>query len=165
MCSLTKNLGRSVLLTMCPLDNAFRHYTVHLLMPEAGHFWYGPCVRLVYRTWFSIRSCCDNHRVHTEWQRPLSGVHYIMRGGGACPPPFTLFTITYKVAVYAPAERADTLTLCHLLNVLCDDNPSPVCDCREPNMCAVREWWKAVKIQKTIIVFIFEMSKSAVKYK
>ncbi len=27
---------------------------------------------------------------------------------GACPPPFTIFTITYKVAVYAPAERADT---------------------------------------------------------
>jgi hypothetical protein len=34
------------------------------------------------------------HRVHTEWQRPLSGA-------------FTLFTITYKVAVYAPAERAE----------------------------------------------------------
>jgi hypothetical protein len=27
-------------------------------------------------------------------------------GGGARPPPFT---ITYKVVVYAPAERADTL--------------------------------------------------------
>ena len=33
-------------------------------------------------------------------------------GGGACPHPFTL--ITYKVAVYAPAEWADTLTLFHL---------------------------------------------------
>ncbi len=34
-------------------------------------------------------------------------------GGGrtARPPPFTLFVITYKVAVYAPTERADTLTL------------------------------------------------------
>ncbi len=32
-------------------------------------------------------------------------------GGGARPPPFTLFTITYKVVVYAPAERADTLPL------------------------------------------------------
>jgi hypothetical protein len=49
-----------------------------------------------------------------------SGVHSIMMGklaqpgeGGGCTPtpPFTLFTITYKVAVYAPAERADTLTL------------------------------------------------------
>jgi hypothetical protein len=27
--------------------------------------------------------------------------------GDALPPPLTLFTITYKVAVYAPAERAD----------------------------------------------------------
>jgi hypothetical protein len=30
-------------------------------------------------------------------------------GRGACPPPFNLFTITYKVAVYGPAERADTV--------------------------------------------------------
>ncbi len=36
------------------------------------------------------------HRVHTEWQRPLSGVHFIMmeklaqagKGVGARPPPF-----------------------------------------------------------------------------
>jgi hypothetical protein len=34
--------------------------------------------------------------------------------GGARPPPFTTFTITSKVAVYAPAEWADTLTLFHL---------------------------------------------------
>jgi hypothetical protein len=30
------------------------------------------------------------------------------------PAPFTLFTITYKVAVDTPAERADTLPLFHL---------------------------------------------------
>jgi hypothetical protein len=32
-------------------------------------------------------------------------------GGGAParPPSFTIVTITYKVAVYAPAERADTV--------------------------------------------------------
>jgi hypothetical protein len=63
------------------------------------------------------------HRVHTEWQLPVSGVHSIIRveklaqpgeGGGARPPPFTLVTITYKVAVYAPAERADTLPLFHI---------------------------------------------------
>jgi hypothetical protein len=29
-------------------------------------------------------------------------------------PPLTIFTITYKVAVYAQAERADTLPLFHL---------------------------------------------------
>jgi hypothetical protein len=32
-------------------------------------------------------------------------------GGGARPPPFITFIITYKVVVYAPAERADTLPL------------------------------------------------------
>jgi hypothetical protein len=68
--------------------------------------------------------CGFGHRVHTEWQRPLSGVHSIMMeklsqageggGGGARPPPFTIFTITNKIAVYAPAERADTLHLFHL---------------------------------------------------
>ncbi len=52
--------------------------------------------------------------ISTEWQRPLSGVHSIIpfqagEGGGCKPtPPFALFTITYKVVVYAPSERADT---------------------------------------------------------
>jgi hypothetical protein len=35
-------------------------------------------------------------------------------GGGARPPPLITFTITSKVAVYAPAEWTDTLTLFHL---------------------------------------------------
>jgi hypothetical protein len=37
-------------------------------------------------------------------------------GGGPRPPPLITFTIPFpsKVAVYAPAERADTLTLFHL---------------------------------------------------
>ncbi len=34
--------------------------------------------------------------------------------GGARPPPLITFTLTSKVAVYAPAEWADTLTLFHL---------------------------------------------------
>jgi hypothetical protein len=76
---------------------------------------------------------CRAHRVHTEWQWALSGVHSIMMvksaqpgggGGGARSPPVTLSTITSKVVVYqyAPAENADTL---HIpisplpLNVLC----------------------------------------------
>jgi hypothetical protein len=33
---------------------------------------------------------------------------------GARQPPFSIFTIMYKVAVYGPAERADTLPLFHL---------------------------------------------------
>jgi hypothetical protein len=59
---------------------------------------------------------------YTELQRLLSGVHSVMRvklalageGGGCSPTPFITFTITSKVAVYAPAEWADTLTLFHL---------------------------------------------------
>ncbi len=37
------------------------------------------------------------------------------------PPPFTRVTITYKAAVYAPAEGADTIPLFSplLLHVLC----------------------------------------------
>ncbi len=34
-----------------------------------------------------------------------------MRVGGARSPPFTISTISYKVVVYSPAERADTLPL------------------------------------------------------
>ncbi len=49
---------------------------------------------------------------YTELQRLLSGVHSVMRvklalageGGGCTPIPFITFTITSKVAVYAPAE-------------------------------------------------------------
>jgi hypothetical protein len=37
-----------------------------------------------------------------------------VRLGGARPPPFNISTITYKVVVYAPAERADTFPLSHL---------------------------------------------------
>jgi hypothetical protein len=49
---------------------------------------------------------------YTELKPLLSGVHSIMRvklahageGGGCTPTPFSTFTITSKVAVYAPAE-------------------------------------------------------------
>ncbi len=43
-----------------------------------------------------------------------SALAYEGGGGGARPAPFTQATITYKVAVYAPAERADTLILFNL---------------------------------------------------
>jgi hypothetical protein len=39
---------------------------------------------------------------------------WVVRVGGARPTPFTTITITSKVAVYAPAEWADTLTMFHL---------------------------------------------------
>ncbi len=59
------------------------------------------------------------HRVHTEWQLSLSGVHSIMmeklaqpgEGKGVQATLFIISTITYKVVVYAPAENADTLPL------------------------------------------------------
>jgi len=61
------------------------------------------------------------HRVHTEWQWPHSGVYSIMmeksgqpgEGGGCTHTPFhyILYTITYKVVVYAAAERTVTLPL------------------------------------------------------
>ncbi len=35
-------------------------------------------------------------------------------GGGCTPTPFQPITITFKVAVYSPTERADTLPVCHL---------------------------------------------------
>ncbi len=37
-----------------------------------------------------------------------------MRVGGARPSPLITFTLNSKVAVYAPAKWADTLTLFHL---------------------------------------------------
>ena len=71
---------------------------------------------------------CSNNGVQTEWHWSLSGVlHHdgkISPGwwvGGARPPPFTISTIRYRVVVYAPAERADTLPPISLLPlyVLC----------------------------------------------
>jgi hypothetical protein len=55
----------------------------------------------------------------TEYTEFNAGAHSVMRVklaqadevGGARPPPFITLTITSKVAVYDPAEWADTLTL------------------------------------------------------
>ncbi len=38
--------------------------------------------------------------------------------GGARPPPFTLFAITFEVAKYTRVERADTLPLFHLYSYI-----------------------------------------------
>jgi hypothetical protein len=38
----------------------------------------------------------------------------MVREEGERPPPYTFATIKYKVAVYAPSDRADTLHLFHL---------------------------------------------------
>ncbi len=48
-----------------------------------------------------------DHRVHTEKQRPLSGVHSIMMEKLTHPLSlYIVYTITYKIAVYSPAEWA-----------------------------------------------------------
>jgi hypothetical protein len=73
---------------------------------------------LSYATFSSQDRDESTCRVHTEWRLPIFGVHPIMmeksalagKVGVASP----LSTITYKVVVYAPAERADTLPLFHL---------------------------------------------------
>jgi hypothetical protein len=60
----------------------------------------------------------STHRVHTEWQWPISGVHSIMmeksaqagEGGGCRPTPFH-YIYNHKVVAYALADREDTLPL------------------------------------------------------
>ncbi len=44
----------------------------------------------------------------------------------ARPPPFTISTITYKVVMHAPAERADTLLLYLLYNYMCSVSISAI---------------------------------------
>jgi hypothetical protein len=69
---------------------------------------------------------------YTELQPLLSGVHsvmrvklgWLMRVGGARPPPLITFTLTSKVAVYAPAELADTLSLFHLYQYVYSVGPT-----------------------------------------
>ncbi len=78
-----------------------------------------------------------------------SGVHlhFIMmeksalagEGGGARPTPFTLFTITYKVAVYAPAESAFSLPLFHLC---------PICTLRYGRS----QWLPCFKVWPTMVL-------------
>jgi hypothetical protein len=60
----------------------------------------------------STQSCNRCFLAYIQWW----GLNWpwLVRVGGARPPPFTTFTLTSKFAVYAPAEWADTLTLFHL---------------------------------------------------
>ncbi len=82
----------------------------------------------------SYQAC--KHRVHTEWQWPLSGVHSIMMEKSAQPgedgvctpvvPPFTLSTITYKVycSVRSSGDGISTPPISTLpLYVLCAREP------------------------------------------
>jgi hypothetical protein len=73
------------------------------------------------------------YTVHKERRLPICGIPsfwknqtYLVIVGGARPPPFQPITITYKVAVYAPAEWADTLTLFHLYKYMYSVDFSPI---------------------------------------
>jgi hypothetical protein len=61
-------------------------------------------------------------------------------GWGACPSPFTLVTIMYKVAVYAPAKRADALPLFQLY-------PFVLCGCTQLYKGRIlgRNWDKSLR--------------------
>ncbi len=75
---------------------------------EKLHF-YRLCGRSIYS---KVLGETTVHRVATAaFWRTFSDEGKI---GGARPPPLFTFTITNKVAVYAPAEWADTLTPFHL---------------------------------------------------
>ncbi len=75
---------------------------------------------------------CAQHRVHTEWQWPLSGVHYIMmvksaqpgEVGGVHALPLSLYLVSTnisKVVVYVPAAPIFPLPL----YVLCGPQRAP----------------------------------------
>jgi hypothetical protein len=76
-------------------------------------------ISLVCKVSFSL-----HHRVHTEWQWPVSDVQSIMMeksalagGWGVHPHPVSLYCIFHHVqscSVYALAERANTLPVFHL---------------------------------------------------
>ncbi len=82
----------------------FSSLNVNLWTSQHFHIWFLFCspdvLYLIPAFWFTdfLRS------VHAEWQWPLSCVHSIMME--KLVQPFTKFTITYKVVLYAPANRA-----------------------------------------------------------
>ncbi len=95
-------------------------YLLFTVIPRAKYLGWQPIglPRVALRkTGIHYSAQCPDHRVHTEWQLPLSSIHSIMmekfaqpgEGGDVRRAPFTISTITYKVVVYAPAERAGTL--------------------------------------------------------
>jgi len=90
------------------------------------HFMTGIYTLTVMAVFAGKLSLRAGHRVHTEWQQ-LSGIHFSMmvklaQGwwvGGWTPTPFHYIYHHVKVAVYGPAERADTITLFHLYPYMC----------------------------------------------
>jgi hypothetical protein len=86
---------------------------------KVSRHWYTSDPQSTNRVEMKYRDRILRVRVHTEWRLPISDIHPIImeksalagEDGGCTPTPFQTITITYKVAVYALAERTDTLTL------------------------------------------------------
>ncbi len=67
-------------------------------------------------------------------------------GGGARHPPFTLSTIISQVVVYAPAERADTLSLFLLYPYMYSVGAEPhIFICNSTFVCQSRQMYTAYK--------------------
>ncbi len=88
----------------------------------------------------SLTSVSADYRVHrvatAAFWRTFSdegNPSWLVRVGGARPPPLITFTLTSKVAVYAPPDWEDTLTLFHLYQYMysvartIEDNTDGVC--------------------------------------
>jgi len=81
-----------------------------------------------------------DHRVHKEWQLPLSSVHSIMmenlaqpgEGGGARPSPFTISSITCKVAEYTLHLRGQIHSPYFYSTSICTTGHSPILALRKP---------------------------------
>ncbi len=73
--------------------------------PSRVNLWYtrGTAHCTVHTTEYTQRGNCRFLAYIPSWWKNQPWLVRV-RGGGARPPPFTLFTIMYKVAVFAPAE-------------------------------------------------------------
>jgi hypothetical protein len=74
----------------------------------------GECVPPPSRLWCGGSTQSSNRCFLAYIQRVKLALAGEDGGGGARPPPLITFTITIKVASYAPAEWVDTLTLFYL---------------------------------------------------
>ncbi len=89
---------------------------------------------------------------YTEWQRPLSGVHFILMekstqtgeggDGGCTPTPFYhIYYYVQNCGLYAPAERADTpplfLLYPYMYSVILPVPRTPLSEVGEPFHLAI----------------------------
>ncbi len=98
MCShVTELSGREIFIYICrfEIDGAFKTIFYYLLCKVFGKHCTCKQLKEVHRS-KPHRSRRLNHRVHTEWQWPISGIHHHHEGkispgwwgGGCTPSPF-----------------------------------------------------------------------------